>query len=64
MKEMELWQVKTKGTKFYNRDLTQMEETFKLGYVPPKLPKYGCSHGCESVKKAFKERQCKIGEVE
>jgi len=63
MKKMELWQYQKTGRKFYFKDLSQMEEAFKLGYIPPNLPKYGCSHGCESVKRAFQERQCKLTEV-
>ena len=60
MKEMEAWQYKNRKSKLYNKDLNQIEEAFKLGYKPPKLPKYGCSHGCESVKKAFQEKQCML----
>jgi len=60
MKDMELWQYKNKGTKLYNKDLSQMEKAFGMGYKPPKLPKYGCSHGCESVKRAFSEEQTKL----
>lgn len=62
MKEMQVWNVKNVGDKFYPRDLFQLEEGFKNGYVPKKLPKYGCSHGCESVKNAFKEKQCGLGD--
>jgi 3'-phosphoadenosine 5'-phosphosulfate sulfotransferase (PAPS reductase)/FAD synthetase len=60
MKEMEKWQYKNKGIKLYSKDLMQIEMAFKLGHKPKKLPKYGCSHGCESVKRAFEERQCNL----
>ena len=45
-----------------NYPLTYIEEDFKNGKVPNKLPKYHCWNGCESVKKAFVERQKGLGE--
>lgn len=42
--------------------LINIEKEFKKGKIPSKLPKYNCWNGCESVKKAFKERQCGMGE--
>lgn len=45
-----------------NYPLTYIEEDFKNGKVPNKLPKYQCWNGCESVKKAFVERQKGLGE--
>ena len=44
-----------------NYPLTYIEEDFKKGKIPNKLPKYQCWNGCESVKKAFKEKQCGLG---
>ena len=57
MKKLELWEYKHKGKQLYNKDLMQIELAFKKGHIPKKLPKYGCSHGCESVKRAFLEKQ-------
>jgi len=45
-----------------NYPLTYLEEDFKSGKIPNKLPKYQCWNGCESVKKAFKQKQCGLGE--
>jgi len=45
-----------------NYPLTYIEEDFKRGKIPNKLPKYQCWNGCESVKKAFKQKQCNLGE--
>jgi 3'-phosphoadenosine 5'-phosphosulfate sulfotransferase (PAPS reductase)/FAD synthetase len=45
-----------------NYPLTYIEEDFKKGKIPNKLPKYQCWKGCESVKKAFQKRQCRLGE--
>jgi len=64
MKAMEKWQADNKGSKLYVHYLKQIELAYQKGYVPPKLPKYGCSHGCESVKRAFKEYQCNLSNYE
>lgn len=39
--------------------LREFENDFEKGYVP-KLPKYDCWNGCESVKKAFKYQQVRL----
>lgn len=41
--------------------LSMIEEDFKKGKIPNKLPKYTCWNGCEGVKKAFQERQEGLG---
>jgi len=44
----------------FNKSLQEYEDLFLGGYLPKKLPKYQCWNGCESVKLAFLEKQCKI----
>ena len=42
------------------KPLKDIQKEFEGGKIP-KLPKYECWNGCESVKNAFKERQCGLG---
>jgi len=42
----------------FNKSMSEYEELFENGYIPKKSPKYECWNGCESVKKAFLEKQC------
>ena len=44
-----------------NYSLEELQKMFENGKVPKKLPKYECWSGCESVKKAFQEKQCGLG---
>jgi len=44
----------------FNKSMKEYEALFEKGYLPKKLPKYECWNGCESVKKAFLEKQCKL----
>ena len=41
--------------------ITEIENNFKNGKTPRKIPKYTCWNGCESVKKAFEQKQLGLG---
>lgn len=43
------------------KPLSEIQKEFESGKIPKKLPKYECWNGCESVKKAFQDRQCGLG---
>jgi 3'-phosphoadenosine 5'-phosphosulfate sulfotransferase (PAPS reductase)/FAD synthetase len=44
----------------FDKSIKEYEDLFKDNYVPKKLPKYECWNGCESVKRAFLEKQSKL----
>ena len=52
---------KGSGTWICDRSLKELEKKFKKGIIPKQLPKYECWDGCESVKKAFQDKQCGLG---
>jgi 3'-phosphoadenosine 5'-phosphosulfate sulfotransferase (PAPS reductase)/FAD synthetase len=61
-KEWEHKQQKLTGKNIKIRfSLKELESGFKKGKIPKALPKYECWDGCESVKKAFKEKQSGLG---
>lgn len=60
MKTYEKWNLNQTGNLVYNRSLIELEKLFEKGKIPKTKPKYNCWNGCESVKKAFKERQCGV----
>jgi len=43
------------------KPLIDIQKKFESGEVPKENPKYECWNGCESVKKAFKQKQCGLG---
>jgi len=59
-KSMEEWNTKQGKGLLFNFELNKLEEKFKKGKVPKKLPKYECWNGCEGVKKAFTMKQCDL----
>jgi 3'-phosphoadenosine 5'-phosphosulfate sulfotransferase (PAPS reductase)/FAD synthetase len=44
----------------FNKSMSDYEKLFDKKYVPKKLPKYECWNGCESVKRAFLEKQSRL----
>ena len=63
LKEWDIENVKVTGHFIKNNiAIADFEESFKAGKIPNKLPKYCCSNGCESVKKAFQQKQQGLGE--
>lgn len=46
----------------FSKSMSEYEKLFENGYLPKALPKYECWNGCESVKKAFLERQSCLGD--
>ena len=64
-KEMSWWDEESKRVSgHYIKgvvSLKSIEEDFDRGFIPKKLPKYECWNGCQSVKKAFKLKQCGLG---
>lgn len=49
------------GNWIKEKPLLEIGKAFENGKKPSKLPKYECWNGCESVKNAFREKQCGLG---
>jgi len=61
-KEYEVRNIEIGRGKFFSKYMDEYEKLFSSGYLPKKLPKYECWNGCESVKKAFLEKQSCLSE--
>lgn len=64
-KKMLWWDKETK--RMCNRwmrghPLQDLQKKFEAGHIPKHLPKYECWNGCESVKRAFKQKQLGLGD--
>ena len=63
-KKMLWWDKETKrvGDRWIRgHPLHDLQKKFEAGHIPKRLPKYECWNGCESVKRAFKQRQLGTG---